>query len=219
MAQPQTLLRFSDIIFFTGLPKEFPACEWRVIFGIEYFEFTNKLGYDFYLKLISELVDYSSVADYDSTSNYTTGDFVKYSGIFYEAIDDSTGKSPNNTLYWKFAPRFATECYEILWCNFLGEYLSWCVVLDRLPLLANQIHQNGVVKLMSAVFEAADNKDFHVAMKSVSSKKDRCLFNLDNWMRTNNDEKCFDLYIGLIDNSCSSDEFSLNKSGYAYRFG
>jgi len=232
MATRRTILRPSEVIYFTNISKEFPKCELRTIFDIEYCEFNQCLGSAFYDKLLADLVEYNCVV-YDNTATYAIGDTVFSDGIIRRAIQATSGNPPSNKDYWENAPKFTTECLEKLWCDFLGPYLAWTVVNDQLPHINVKIAAAGLVKITGNGIETASKADYQSIQQSVLAKRERAFYNLDHYMKNNNGDGCFDEYKGIAANCCSDcgcleddcdcdcqdDCFDEKSDGYGYRFG
>lgn len=222
MSQLKTLLQPSDIVKFTIVSPHFPTCDLRTLYGIEFFEGLNCLGKEFYQQLLGDLNDYSAVLPYSNTQTYNTDDLVAYKGVIYVALVDAlTGVIPTTVEKWDTAPRFATQCFEDLFCLFLGEYLSWVVIRNRLPFVATKITAEGVVKVMGENFAAAGDKDFHTLQKAVIAQVDRAYYNLHSYIMANETNECYKNYKSILEaDGCKGADCIEQKAGnYAYRIG
>jgi hypothetical protein len=99
--------------------------------------FVDHIGYDFYERLLADLVDYSGVDAWDSGDTYAEGDLVMQEGIVYESLADGNTEpigDPLNLSAWKEADKFTTTCFNSLWVDgFLREVLAFTVVAAVLP--------------------------------------------------------------------------------------
>lgn len=219
----KTLLLPDEVVNFTPISIQFPRCDLRTLYGIEFNEGLNCLGMHFYNELLGDLVDYSGVLPYAQATSYNTGDLVAYKGVIYTALEDSLqGIIPTTINKWEPAPKFNKECFEKLWCNHLGEYLSWVVIRNRLPFISTQVTAEGLVKKIGEHFEAASDKDFHTVQKAVIAQVDRAFTNMHAYIMANNGNHCYDKYKGIIEQSDCGDNVDCKeakKGNYAYRIG
>lgn len=233
MAKLKPVLQEWEVLAFTGLPKEFPKCRIGSIFSTEYAEFVKCLGSAFYEHIKNCLAVYDCVP-FDNTKAYEIGDVVAWNGVLKIAIKGGVGNLPDSREYWETAPRFKAdcECLEVIWCNFLGEYLAWAVVRDNLAFMFRNFSPQGIVKALGAKFEAVDLKDFHTIQAAVSREKEKAFINLDHYMQNNNKDGCFDLYKGIAKGCCGdcgcvpdvcgcedNDCVETNESDYGYQVG
>lgn len=229
MAQ-KTILQPSDVVLFTNVQKDFPKCEIKSIFSMEYCEFTQCLGSAFQTRLFEDLVVYDCQY-YDNAQAYSIGDTVFYEGVVRIAIQAGTGNLPSNHEFWENAVRFATPCLETLWCNFLGPYLAWSMVLIQLPFVHLKIGPAGLVKILGPNIQPGSTSDYRAVQAAILANKETAFLNLDHYMRNNNSDGCFDDYKGnavtccgdcgyLTDDcTCSNDCIDHQSRGYANQWG
>lgn len=225
-----TLLRPSEIVYYSGISKEFPLCSFRTLFSVEEYEFNECLGIAFYDVLLNDLVEYSNVSAYNNNSFYVIGSTVLRDGVIYISIQDTQGNLPSNPEFWELAPKFTTDCYNELWCKYLAEYLSLRVIFDRIPHIHNQIKATGIIRLKGDSFETVGDTGVNSLQKSVLRSIERVFGNMHKYMSRNNENGCFDLYKGLAisccgecgetKEQCSCDDcLDSTKDGYEYNFG
>lgn len=170
-------------------------CDPQDISNIEEYEFLKCLGIAFKDVLVADLVDYSSAPDYESGSSYNEGDVVVYNGVYKKATQN-TSQEPNGS-DWINAPKFTTDCYETLWCNYLARYLALTVIKDKLQTWATHITEQGVIVKSGDSYEAARQSEVEALAASIDVKIGKGYELMDYYMRHNNDSGCFDLYRGL----------------------
>lgn len=201
-----TLLQSPEIPEFTGISKEFPVCDLRAIFSLEYSIFVQHLGTEFYTELKADLATYEH-NEYDHTKAYTEGETVVWDGIYRTTTKPTTGNTPDNVNYWTPARKFQKDCFEKLWCLFLGEYLSWGVLYDRLPFIARQFRSNGIVELFGDSFKSVSGKGITELQGAIMGKHERAFNNLHHYMTTGEEsEECFSNYKGNLDDCCTGYE-------------
>ena len=126
---PQTLLSKAEVRSLAKVSKY--TCDLQDIYQVEQREARLKLGIDFYNELIADLVDYSSASEWEDGTTYSAEDVVIWDGIFYQAISE-TDTEPTTVEFWELAPKFDKDCFNTLWCNYLGVYLALNVVKNSL---------------------------------------------------------------------------------------
>lgn len=202
----KTLLRPHEVVYYSGISKEFPTCDLRMLASVEEHEFNECLGAAFYDVLKEDLIDYSGTSQYNNSTVYSIGSVVIYSGIIYISTAETLGNVPTNPAFWELAPKFETECYNELWCRYLAEYLSLRVIFDRIPYIHNQIKASGVVRLKGDSFDTVDTRGLETLQKGILRSIERVFSNMDKWMRKQYDILpdlgCFDLYKGLAVSCC-----------------
>ena len=223
----------SEVVEFASITKEFPLCTIKTIRSIEFSNLLECLGQTLYDLITADLVDYSAVNLYDNTTAYVVGNVVCFKGLFYTNILNVTGTAPPNKTYWVLSPKFTTPCYETLYCQFLGEWVAWMIVLERMPFWFRQFKAEGLVKLMGKGFEAADLKDFQTVQAAVFRNVERSFENMDNYIKLNSTNTCFTSYKPLGNSGCCTscgctlglcvcsedcnDDYE--NSGYGYQIG
>lgn len=228
MQKFNTLLTSTEVVYYTGISKDFPKCSLRTIHDVEFEEFRTCFGIDFYNHLIDKKADYSDAEEYDNEEAYAIDDVVSYEGVYYQAIEATTGNIPTNDEYWKLAPKFTEPCLDKMWCMYMASYLSWRVIFDRLPFINTQIKGTGLVKIFGNTFKAGSKNDFETIAKAILRSAERSFKNLDYYMKKNNDDECFNLYFPLNNNCCSECMemkctcdtcYDEQETGYEYAIG
>ena len=164
MSKFKTIMTIEAIKEFTGIGKDFPVLSLIDIRKIEEKEFLDCLGIPFYNDLIAALASYT-YASYSDVTAYVVGNVVEYQGVLYINIVNSTGVIPTNTVNWKPATLFdsGNSCgseYENFYCNYLGAYLSNCILLRRLPFIHNKIKGEGVISKFGNDYQAVSNRSY-----------------------------------------------------------
>jgi len=222
-----------EVVNFASIAKEFPKCNIRTIKAIEFENLLECLGQKMYEAIMDDLVDYSAVILYSNTTAYVVGNIVCFDGLFYTNISDVTGTAPPNKTFWVLSPKFGTACYETLFCQFLGEWIAWLVVQERIPFWFRQFQPEGLVKKMGKTFEGVDVQDFRVVQKAVYRNVERAFENIDNYIKLNFDNTCYvdykplgvsgccntcgcNLALCSCDDDCNDD---YESAGYTYQVG
>lgn len=166
----------------------------RRIFQAETSAFEKYLGNDFYTVLKADLADYSGSSVW-TAGTYLTGTIKIHNGIYKIALVD-TDKEPSVTTDWGNAPKFNTECYENLWCMFLGFYLAICC--DYMFIARSRFHRGkeGVVKKKSEDYTPASQEEIDF-LKAAVFEELLMVFNNMNTYMNNNNTGCFDTYKNL----------------------
>lgn len=186
----QTLLHSSEIGGLTGF-QDVPPCDLANIRLIERKAFMDCLGIDFYNYLLSQLANYDPCIHYNANDSYDSGHVVYYEGTFYEATLTNSNL-PTDSRFWKLAPKFSNECLNDLWCNYLGVYLAWLVIENRLPYLLVRVAAMGAVKGSSQYSEAAERADVNMLHGAVERDCKTALDCLHNELMS--DKECYALY-------------------------
>jgi len=133
-----TLITAAECVRHAPVSADFPVAKLcNLIPAEEQNLFVDHIGYDFYLALIADLVDYSGTVEWDPTATYAAGDLVMFGGIVYESLAAGNTEpigDPLNTDAWKEADKFTTDCYNSLWIDgFLREALAYSAIAAALP--------------------------------------------------------------------------------------
>lgn len=230
----KTLLSRFEIVKYSGLAKEFPACDFGDVFQIEYNEFCECLGVDFYKDLLKHCVDYSeNCEEYDHEKDYPIGAVVTWRGCYKISVKETKGNSPDTKGCWELAPKFDKECLNKFWCKFLAPYLAWVALRHQLPFIANQIKADGVLEMFGfgARFKTVEEDRIHMVMKAIAARVELAFKNMKKYAQTNNGSGCFNKvkFIGVSccktcgtcicscdDKSCDDDK---SDTGYIYAVG
>lgn len=181
----------NDIVIFAGLPKDFPKCDLNRIRTVERKVFRDCIGNTLYNELLDSLADYSDAVQYKANETYTQGKNAVYNGVVYTALQD-TDEPPTKKQYWEKAPRFDRECLETLWCEALGEYLAYSVLIPNLPLLLVQIRNGTMVRVAGKDMVVGDHKDLLAAISALEFFRDMAWDNLAAFVEDNNTDGCYD---------------------------
>lgn len=209
----KSLLSSSEVIHFSGISRDFPPCDFRLIYNVELMEFRNCLGMDFHSELQGDRVDYSGENEWSNSVTYQAGDLVNRFGVTYLSKENNNNSEPPGTK-WELAPKFTTTCYNDLWCMFLGEYLSWCAIRDKYAFVQYNLSGEGIQLTNTRAGRSADVDEFKIYGASVEKKISSLFQNMDYYLKNNCEEE-FKNYLGNLE-ECEDGECS---KGNKYRFG
>lgn len=186
----KTILTPRELIDFASLDNEFPPCDLKRIRQVEIKVFRDCLGTTLYNEMKASLNEYPC-ENYNPSETYSTGRVVVYKGVFYEALEQ-TQSIPVNKSYWKKAPKFDKPCLEELWCEFLGEFLAYSVLIPNMPLLLAKIKNGTIVKIFGKDYQAGSKNDMIMLVDALKDFRDLTFENLVAFVRDNNDDGCYD---------------------------
>lgn len=199
-----SILTESDVIYYSGINLQSLQCDFRLINRIILYEFRTVLGIKLLEAMSADLIDTTEAKTYTSGVLYELGDLVKHKGKFYNALKQTSSQPPLNTA-WQPSQKFKSPCYNSLFCDFgLGEYLSHKILIDRLPHLLIKVGASGAIKKRGQDFEAASHKDNELLIRSHVKAAGMALDNLDWYIKTKKESKCYSGYLPLIADCCSN---------------
>lgn len=142
------LLTPQDVVDFTPVQEPFSPCTLQELYLIEYGEAeTGTCLGGLWHAMVAALADYTEARQYrDRADGYLAGEVVTWKGGYRVARTD-TIQAPDNRDHWRDAPKFIGPCadfYADLYCNFVGPYLAFVVISERLPYLITQITDRGM---------------------------------------------------------------------------
>ena len=138
LLSPQQCKVFAPIAFNMSVDKIA-----AVLPTVEYDCFAKVVGMGFYEVLKGDLADYSGVPVW-TAGTYNNGDQVSCQGAYYEA-NTTTSQTPDNAATdWNLLGLFNEDAYNVLWCNFLGAYISLTAVNASLPYTFSQLRDAGL---------------------------------------------------------------------------
>ena len=188
---PSEVVRFAPVSFALATEKIT-----RQIATVENVVFNKILGRAWRVSLIADIVDYSATDNW-TAATYNADDLVKWGGVSWIATD-TTDTEPNaDSVGWDYAPRFTTECNQLLYDTVLAPYLSLCILQGCIPFMTVEATSNGLIRQRGENFDPADMKEVDMVAKSWEGWKTDALINL-NYFVTDNTGGCnFPLYEGL----------------------
>ena len=208
-----SLLSSSEVIHFSGISRDFPPCDFRLLYNVELTEFRRCLGLEFYTDLQNDRVDYSGEADWQHGVTYNQNAIVVKNGVPYVSLENSNQSEPPSPK-WEIAPKFTTECYNDLWCLFLGEYLSWNAIKDKFAFVQYNLSGEGIQLVNTRAGRSADVSEFKIYGASVDKKIEDLYNNMDHYLKNNCEEE-FKNYKGNLDD-CEDGKCT---KGNRYRVG
>lgn len=186
--EKMALLTRSELIKFAALPADFPTCEVSRIRIVEKTIFRECIGNELYDRLKADEAIYTS-EEYESKT-YEQGETAAYDGIIRIAKVQTNQVASGTD--WEDAPKFLTACLNDLWCDALGEFISYAVLEINAPLLLSQIKHGTIIKVIGQNFEAGSRHDLNNVVKSLKQFKDLAFQNLIAYVEDNNKNGCYD---------------------------
>ncbi|HOY19678.1 MAG TPA: hypothetical protein PLC89_20365 [Haliscomenobacter sp.] len=173
-------------------------CTFREIFHIEMYEFRHSLGDAYRKTLLAAMVDYTGTDLYDDQTTYNEGDLVMYwineSLQVYRALT-TTDAIPTTVDDWELAPIFEDgDCqakYNELYCDYLAPYLSYCVLIKKLPSLVAIISDKGVLQFNGLSYQPADQSSVASLKAALESERLMIYSNMVAWLKADQDNACF----------------------------
>lgn len=189
----RTITTPSDIIHFASLDKDFPKCDLGRIRTVELTVFRKCVGEELYETLRNHLVDYSNVEMHVHGTTYEENAVVIYGNdnIIYTA-NEQTSEPPSNSLHWSKAPRFDKECLERLWCDVLGEYMAYSVLIPNAPLLLSKFKNGTIVRIAGRDIVSGNKQDLDIVIRALRNFRDMAWDNLVHYVLKNNEDGCYD---------------------------
>lgn len=155
--------------------------------------FNDCFGYDFYLKLIADLIDYpsDSYSDFSKHVSYNVDDVVLFEGQLYKAIQEQASgniQSVNNKLYWSIAPKFNNVKYQFLWIRYLRELLAWNVVHTSALYTMIQLTGIGLQKKKTENSDSIDLKELAHYKAEVTGDIMDIISNMETYILRNKED-------------------------------
>jgi len=149
--QQKTLLQEGEALRFSQESHNFPMAQARnVIFQREQNVRRTLLGHDFWALLEASLVEYTNIETWSAQKTYSLDDYVDYFGLVLRSTTDNNTVNPcednpdPEAAAWVNARKFDNDCYEALWHNYLGPFLTGMVMPDLLISQTYRAGANGV---------------------------------------------------------------------------
>jgi hypothetical protein len=109
----------------------------------------NVIGWDFYLFLNNNMVDYSTEPDW-AAGTYNSGDLVWRLGLVYVCTANGTTTDPNGGAGWSLAPKFNQYCLNALWNQGLAYFLANVIMAASCNSIAYKVAPGGIVQINAA---------------------------------------------------------------------
>jgi len=194
----KTLIQPRDVPKYTSMQLPGNPCTFREIFHIEVYEFRHSLGDAYRKTLLAAMADYSSAVLYNDETTYNEGDLVSYwineSLQVYRALT-TTDAIPTTVDDWELAPIFEDgNCqakYNELYCDYLAPYLSYCVLIKKLPSLVAIISDKGVLQFNGLSYQPADQSSVASLKAALESERLMIYSNMVAWLKADQDNACF----------------------------
>jgi len=162
------------------------------------YEFRHSLGDAYRKTLLAAMVDYTGTDLYNDETTYNEGDLVMYwineSLQVYRALT-TTDAIPTTVDDWELAPIFEDgDCqakYNELYCDYLAPYLSYCVLIKKLPSLVAIISDKGVLQFNGLSYQPADQSSVASLKAALESERLMIYSNMVAWLKADQDNACF----------------------------
>ena len=194
----KTLIQPRDVPKYTSMQLPGNPCTFREIFHIEMYEFRHSLGDAYRKTLLAAMVDYTGTDLYDDQTTYNEGDLVTYwineSLQVYRALT-TTDAIPTTVDDWELAPIFEDgDCqakYNELYCDYLAPYLSYCVLIKKLPSLVAIISDKGVLQFNGLSYQPADQSSVASLKAALESERLMIYSNMVAYLKADKTNACF----------------------------
>ena len=194
----KTLIQPRDVPKYTSMQLPGNPCTFREIFHIEVYEFRHSLGDAYRKTLLAAMVDYTGTDLYNDETTYNEGDLVTYwineSLQVYRALT-TTDAIPTTVDDWELAPIFEDgDCqakYTELYCDYLAPYLSYCVLIKKLPSLVAIISDKGILQFNGLSYQPADQSSVASLKAALESERLMIYSNMVAWLKADQDNACF----------------------------
>lgn len=186
-----------EVVKYSVANRDFPTnviCDF--IDTIELSVFDDKcLKLETYNKLISSIVDYSSVQQYELATTYNLDENVLLDGIIYSSKTNANTSSPLDTEKWEVAKKFDNDCYNDLWYKYLSKYLANKILIKAIAFNTFQASNKGLMKYIGDSTGNANviTKEFYEWKVELLDFCTLILKQMQVFMKNN--ETCFPEYI------------------------
>lgn len=194
----KTLIQPRDVPKYTSMQLPGNPCTFREIFHIEVYEFRHSLGDAYRKTLLEAMAEYPDADLYNDETTYNEGDTVTYwineSLQVYRALT-TTDAIPTTVADWELAPIFEDgDCqakYNELYCDYLAPYLSYCVLIKKLPSLVAIISDKGVLQFNGLSYQPADQSSVASLKAALESERLMIYSNMVAYLKADKDNACF----------------------------
>jgi len=181
----KTLLQPIEVPIYAGLKLPFAPCEFRHVLNHELWEFRKCLGAGLRGDMLTAAADYAPAPVWAPGGTGVAVDaVVSHQCIYYQKTDGTINPQPPAKEAWKTAPNFSgsgAAAYEEAWCSFLAEYLSLSILAARLPFIAQQIFDIGVLEYNGNGYRTAS--DLEPLKTAMYAQRTRVLSNFEWWVQ------------------------------------
>lgn len=194
----------NDVAKFANVKLPFNPCSFRELYSIEYAEARTCLGFDFWEQMIAALANYSDKPQYTSGTTYSIDDVAIFEGVAYQATKQTTNQ-PTVTSDWTPAPKFTGDCatnFDELFCNHLAPYLASRILALRLPFIWKKITDMGVLEYNGQQYESTNSDEYDRLLNAVHRDRSIAWANLQHYLANQNEEVCFQQYLGFKTDEC-----------------
>lgn len=126
------LITTNEVLIYSVADREFGVEkieQFREITESDYIR--NLLGEDFYLELLDDVNDWSTVSEWDSETTYSLNNIVFWKGWVFKSTQGSNTEEPSKfATKWIEAPKFTISEFNTLWKKYLSKAVSNKIILD-----------------------------------------------------------------------------------------
>jgi hypothetical protein len=183
----KTLLSSNDVkVFCKGIiDNDFPTYDIGDILNIERNERREIFGNTLYDGWIERLNDYEGVEKWESGNNYSEGELKGLNGIIWRSKIANNRNEPGVGDSWEKAPKFDNEELEILWCSFLGLYLSLRVLDVILVDVKEKITGHGLIEVQGQTFKPVKENGELSKRRNIRNRMNIVFQNLKEYIKEN----------------------------------
>jgi len=185
-----------DVIRFSAVPFALDTEKiQRQIPVVENSVFNSILGRAWRTALVADIIDNSSEPNW-AAGSYSSGDIVRRGGVYWIATATTSTEPGAGAVGWDYAPRFTTNCNQLLYDNGLAAYLAGAIIQGCIAFSAMEINAEGVVRKKGDNFDPAELKELDRFSTAWEAWKQVALSNLHYYITDNSDGCSFPLYEG-----------------------
>lgn len=142
------------------------------------------LGKAFLAALIENMSDLSLATVWDSETTYAKDALINDCGLIYKSLVDGNIKEPADIDSWVIAPKFDTDSTNVLWTEYMAEWLSLEILFTSIRYSTYQAGAKGLVKLFddSTGIQTVDHQAFVAYKKELRYDADDALDNMYDFM-------------------------------------
>lgn len=155
-----------EIVRFLGIDDGM-ACHFQNISGLIESEFLSCIGTPILDRLCQALIPYTDQKKWNNTETFPVGCPVEHCGELYIVCKEAKCIEPPNIDYYKPAAKFkdTATCngcnWNEFWCYYLGPHIAHCIGLNRLPRIATQLTDAGLIQPKSENAHAASDRKYN----------------------------------------------------------
>ena len=178
----KTLLNRQEVIEYAEYSDTFPATAIKLIADVERDEFNRILGWDLYELMLSNVTNVSTATKY-TIGTYNLNNIVIYDNKYYTCLRNGVTTQPPTLNDWKLTPKFQSECYNVLWCDYLARYLSLCVIQKHSPTALLTMAAGVLTQKISSDYNTPTKAAIDTQLRGIEELRQKALSNLDAFIK------------------------------------